>query len=119
MRATDVLVSQCREWAQHPNVGPRAVRWLLCDVADRLEKECMDAPEPPDGWPEPDHEFEQAWCDFIGRLRKRIDAGRAEYGDVSFTRPPAELIGEMDEELLDVCGWAFVHSVALRRKVTA
>jgi hypothetical protein len=31
-------------------------------------------------------------------------AGAATYGDASFTRPPAELVDEVQEELEDVCG---------------
>lgn len=45
---------------------------------------------------------------FITALRARLDAGRREYGPESFTRSPTELRGEIEEELLDVAGWAFV-----------
>jgi hypothetical protein len=45
---------------------------------------------------------------FIDRVRSRLAAGREAYGDESFLRPIAELLNEIEEELLDVCGWSFV-----------
>ena len=48
------------------------------------------------------------WPDFTGAVRARLEKGQAEYGDASFQRPPGELVGEIAEELADVCGWAFV-----------
>jgi hypothetical protein len=53
-----------------------------------------------------DHERELAR--FWLRLRERLEAGARSYGDASFRREPAELAGEIEQELLDVCGWAFV-----------
>ena len=48
------------------------------------------------------------WPDFAGTVRARLEKGQAEYGDASFQLPPEELVGEIEEELADVCGWAFV-----------
>ena len=48
------------------------------------------------------------WPEFAGTVRARLEKGQAEYGDTSFRRPPEELVGEIEEELADVCGWAFV-----------
>ncbi|MFH2002976.1 MAG: hypothetical protein ABIK28_25140 [Planctomycetota bacterium] len=48
-----------------------------------------------------------SWPDFMEAIRIRLEKGRDEYGDSSFSRPPAELAGEIEEELLDVAGWAF------------
>ena len=48
------------------------------------------------------------WPDFADAVRTRLEKGQAEYGDASFERPPEELMAEIDEELADVCGWAFV-----------
>ncbi|MEI9940513.1 MAG: hypothetical protein WDO69_25135 [Pseudomonadota bacterium] len=45
---------------------------------------------------------------FVGEVRARLEAGRAAYGDRSFTRPPAELLGELQQEALDLAGWGFV-----------
>jgi hypothetical protein len=46
--------------------------------------------------------------EFLGRLAQRLERGRQEYGDASLQRPIDELRGEIEEELLDVAGWAFV-----------
>jgi len=52
---------------------------------------------------------------FVGRLRTRLVAGAATYGDVSFTRPAAELIAEVQQELEDVCGWSLLLWLRLDR----
>jgi hypothetical protein len=59
-----------------------------------------------------DHEGELA--QFWARLRERLEAGARSYGEASFGREPAELAGEIEQELLDVCGWAFVLWCRLR-----
>jgi hypothetical protein len=51
-----------------------------------------------------DRELTEFWL----RLRERLEAGARSYGDVSFTREPTELASEIEQELLDVCGWAFI-----------
>jgi hypothetical protein len=48
-------------------------------------------------------------------VRARLKAGQQSYGDASFQRSPAGLVGEIEQELLDVCGWAFVLHERLRR----
>jgi len=48
-----------------------------------------------------------AWPEFMEAIKKRLEAGKREYGDSSFTRSASELAGEIEEELLDVAGWAF------------
>jgi len=45
---------------------------------------------------------------FAALVEKRLEAGAREYGDTSFARPPAELVGEVAEELLDVCAWSYI-----------
>jgi len=45
---------------------------------------------------------------FMRGVRKRLIAGREVYRDESFGADPTELLGEVCEELLDVCGWAYV-----------
>lgn len=51
---------------------------------------------------------------FLDLLAARLEAGRREYGDASLLRSPAELVGEIEEELLDVAGWAFVLWLRVR-----
>jgi hypothetical protein len=52
---------------------------------------------------------------FVGRLRARLVAGAATYGDASFQRPAAALVDEIQQELEDVCGWALILWVRLER----
>ena len=52
---------------------------------------------------------------FVDRLRARLEAGAATYGDASFTRPAAELVDEVQQELEDVCGWSLLLWIRLER----
>ena len=52
---------------------------------------------------------------FVARLRARLVAGAATYGDRSFTRPAAELVDEVQQELEDVCGWSLLLWIRLER----
>ena len=38
----------------------------------------------------------------------RLKAGLKEYGDTSFSSDPLTLIGEVKEEMLDICGWSYI-----------
>jgi hypothetical protein len=60
-------------------------------------------------------ERQQELVEFWLRLRERLEAGARSYGDASFRREPVELAVEIEQELLDVCGWAFVLWCRLRR----
>ena len=53
---------------------------------------------------------------FLSELNARLDAGAHEYGDASFNRPIASTLSELEDEVLDVAGWAFVMWVQLRRR---
>lgn len=52
---------------------------------------------------------------FFSKLVARLDLGAEEYGSKSFDRPEAELRAEIEEEVLDIAGWAYVLWVRLRR----
>ena len=57
---------------------------------------------------------------FVERLRARLAAGAKTYGGGSFTRPAAELVDEIQQELEDVCGWSLILWIrldALRTRV--
>jgi len=45
---------------------------------------------------------------FAQAVEARLRQGEREYGDASFQRPPRELVGEVGEELLDVCAWSYI-----------
>jgi hypothetical protein len=53
--------------------------------------------------------------EFFDLISRRLEVGTKVYGDHSFLRPPAELAGEIEEEILDICGWSFVLWCRLRR----
>ena len=46
--------------------------------------------------------------DFVVELKTRLQAGADEYGDLSFSSDPKELVKEIQEELLDVANWSFI-----------
>jgi hypothetical protein len=52
--------------------------------------------------------YEEHFIPFVNRLDAKMKKGFEEYGDGSFSRPPTELIGEIEEELLDICGWSMI-----------
>ena len=52
---------------------------------------------------------------FVQRLRARLVAGAATYGNRSFTRPAAELVDEIQQELEDVAGWGLLLWIRLER----
>ena len=52
---------------------------------------------------------------FVQRLRARLVAGAATYGNRSFTRPAAELVDEIQQELEDVAGWGLLLWLRLER----
>ena len=45
---------------------------------------------------------------FVSAVASRLCVGEREYGNRSFARPPLELVGEIEEELFDVCAWSFI-----------
>lgn len=57
-------------------------------------------------------EFEQdplaRWPEFAASVRARLEAGRAAYGDRSFEANPDALLGELQQEALDLAGWGYV-----------
>ena len=52
---------------------------------------------------------------YLIRLRARLEAGASEYGDASFDKSTPSLIDEIQQELEDVSGWAFILWAKLER----
>lgn len=52
---------------------------------------------------------------FIRQVQERLSAGQREYGDVSFSRDPTDLLNEIQEELMDICGWGYILHSRLAR----
>ncbi|HEX7422875.1 MAG TPA: hypothetical protein VF311_03160 [Terriglobales bacterium] len=48
------------------------------------------------------------WATFAAAVEHRLDKGAVTFGNRSFTLPPGELAGEVEQELLDVCAWSFI-----------
>lgn len=46
--------------------------------------------------------------EFDQQLQARLDEGAKEYGNASFDRPADEIIGEVEQECVDVVGWCWV-----------
>jgi hypothetical protein len=55
------------------------------------------------------------WLRFTEEVRNRLLKGEATYGDRSFTLEPSTLVGEIEQELLDVMGWGFILWWRLQR----
>jgi transcriptional regulator with XRE-family HTH domain len=56
---------------------------------------------------------------FFQALRTRLRAGALEYGDGSFSRSPSALVGELEQEALDLAGWGYVLWRRLQRAKAA
>lgn len=52
---------------------------------------------------------------YLIRLRARLEAGASEYGDASFAKSTPSLLDEIQQELEDVSGWAFILWAKLER----
>ena len=55
-----------------------------------------------------------SWPAFVKATSARLEAGRRDYGDRSFSLPPAELAREVEEELFDVAAWSFILWTRIR-----
>ncbi len=45
---------------------------------------------------------------FAAAVEARLQQGAVTYRNASFHRDPADLAGEIEQELLDVCAWSFI-----------
>ena len=52
--------------------------------------------------------FPEGLIKFWNQLWLKLERGAKEYGDASFDRPRDELWGEIQEECIDIAGWAYV-----------
>ena len=49
------------------------------------------------------------WPVFVEAVHARLANGAATYGDSSFTRDLDSLVTEIQQELMDVCGWSAIQ----------
>ncbi len=64
--------------------------------------------------------IEWDYPEYSQQLLDRLKAGAKQYGDVSYERAAGDLVEEIQQELLDVSGWAFIlwtRLEELKRKV--
>ena len=59
--------------------------------------------------------WEVYWPGFRETLESRLSAGYREYGDESFAQAPDRTVSEIQEEILDICGWSFILYVPLEK----
>ncbi len=88
----------------NPRLHVRAVQLIAATAGERVHDDPLVA----------------SWPTFMKAVRARLEMGREEYRDCAFTRPPEELIRMIEQELLDVCGWAFIlwcRVAALRSEI--
>jgi hypothetical protein len=52
---------------------------------------------------------------FVDKVLSRLKAGQKEYGDKSFSMEPDVLLTEIEEEILDICGWAYILHVRMEK----
>lgn len=50
--------------------------------------------------------------EFIAKVEKRLEQGAKEYGATSFDKMLCELFDEIEEEVLDIAGWALIMKAA-------
>ena len=60
-------------------------------------------------------EWEQLYPIFIDKILSRLKVGAQSYGDISFSYSPSLLGKNIEEEILDICGWSFVLWVRLQQ----
>jgi hypothetical protein len=53
--------------------------------------------------------------EFFELVRDRLEQSSQTCGDMPLVRPPLELVGEVEQELLDVCAWSFILWGRLQR----
>lgn len=53
---------------------------------------------------------------FFARAKQRLVKGEIEYGNRSFDKSPIEIIGEIEEECLDLAVWGFILWIRLQRE---
>ena len=53
-------------------------------------------------------DYRGRWRALAARVAARMDAGAEEYGGTSYNARPEALVDEIEEEILDIIGWAAI-----------
>ena len=56
---------------------------------------------------------------FTDAVAKRLDRGRKDYGDSSFTKPMEAVLDELAAECLDLAGWGFILWTRIQKAIDA
>ncbi len=64
---------------------------------------------------EKEPEYKTHWPQFKEELEARLIQGHKEYGDKSFELSPWDLVGEIQQEVMDIVGWGFILWVRLEK----
>lgn len=56
---------------------------------------------------------------FTDAVSKRLDRGRRDYGDSSFTKPMEAVLDELAAECLDLAGWGFILWTRIQKAIDA
>lgn len=57
----------------------------------------------------------KTWTKYFEELDRRLERGAKIYGDESFDKSQKQLLGEIQEEILDIAGWSFILWEKLER----
>tara|TARA_E500000081_G_scaffold54588_1_gene57501 strand:- start:371 stop:592 length:222 start_codon:yes stop_codon:yes gene_type:complete len=60
-------------------------------------------------------ENDGSFLKFVDKVLYRLKAGQREYGNKSFSMEPDVLLQEIEEEILDICGWAYILHVRMEK----
>lgn len=52
--------------------------------------------------------YKDKFFEFTSALNEKMEKGFKEYGDRSFSRPPIELLDEIEQEAMDIVGWGYI-----------
>ena len=77
---------------------------MIPGALEHIGLELEDVHDPLDGWQQ-----------FAAHVRARLEQGRRDYGDKSFSDDPEVLLGQLRQELFDIAGWGYVLSVRIDR----
>jgi hypothetical protein len=53
--------------------------------------------------------------EYFAAIRARLERGAEDYGDKSYELDDDRILDEIEQELLDLAGWAFLRFARLRR----
>ena len=65
-------------------------------------------PHLPSAHPVSDDKIQNEYPKYVADIKSRLLSGADTYGDTSFSMAPEKLVSEIQQEVLDISGWAFM-----------